>query len=184
MMIAVLDADVLFPMVMRDTLLRAAAAGSFRAHWSARILDEVMRNLIGDYGMGPEKARMLRTVMEEAFPDAIVEGWEEVEPAMRNHPKDRHVVAAAVVVEANIIVTSNIRDFDDLPPGIVAMTPDDFLVELLTSSPDNVFQALVAQAASYRRPSLTIVELVERLSATAPKFADKALSILNAPRTS
>ncbi len=39
--VAVLDADVLYPMVLRDTLLRAAAAGCFRMHWSARILDEV-----------------------------------------------------------------------------------------------------------------------------------------------
>jgi hypothetical protein len=30
MLMAVLDADVLFPVILRDTLLRAAAAGCFR----------------------------------------------------------------------------------------------------------------------------------------------------------
>ena len=118
--------------MLRDTLLRVAAADCYRAHWSLRILDEVTRNLISDYGMEPDRAGVLRTVMEEAFPDANVEGWEPLEPAMRNHPKDRHVAAAAAAVGAGIIVTSNIRDFSDLPPGIVAMTPDDFLVSLLS----------------------------------------------------
>ncbi|MFT2215500.1 PIN domain-containing protein [Rhizobium giardinii] len=171
MLVAVLDADVLFPMVLRDTLLRAAAAGSFRAHWSSRILDEVMRNLVSDYGMDPSRADALRDVMEEAFPDARVEGWEEVEPTMRNHPKDRHVVAAAAVIEASVIVTSNIRDFGDLPSGIIAVTPDEFLVDLLEADPDIVLQALVAQASGYRRPTLSVAELVERLSMTTPKFA-------------
>jgi hypothetical protein len=176
MSIAVLDADVLFPMMLRDTLLRVAAANCFRAHWSSRILDEVTRNLVSDYGMESSRAAALRAVMEEAFPDANVEGWEEIESEMRNHPKDRHVVAAAVVIEAKIIVTSNIRDFGDLPPGIVAMTPDDFLVGLMDTDPDKLLEALIAQAAGYRRPILSIVELVEKLSAIVPKFAAKALA--------
>ena len=107
MSIAVLDADVLFPMMLRDTLLRAASADCFRAHWSSRILDEVTRNLISDYGMEPSRAAGLRAVMEEAFPDANVEGWEELELTMRNHSKDRHVAAAAAAIGAGIIVTSN-----------------------------------------------------------------------------
>ncbi len=60
--------------------------------------------------------------MEEAFPVAGVEGWEKKEPDMGNDPKDRNVVAAAVAAEATVIVTSNIRDFSNLPDGIVAMT--------------------------------------------------------------
>ncbi len=179
MPIAVLDADVLFPMMLRDTLLRVAAADCYRAHWSSRILDEVTRNLISDYGMEPARAGVLRTVMEEAFPDANVEGWEPLEPAMRNHPKDRHVAAAAAAVGAGIIVTSNIRDFRDLPPGIVAMTPDDFLVSLLSKGADRLLEALVAQAAGYRRPTLSVAELMERLSGIAPEFAAKTLSILS-----
>lgn len=141
------------------------------------ILDEVTRNLISDYGMEPARAGVLRTVMEEAFPDANVEDWEPLEPAMWNHPKDRHVAAAAAAVGAGIIVTSNIRDFRDLPSGIVAMTPDDFLVSLLSKGADRLLEALVAQAAGYRRPTLSVVELMERLSGIAPEFAAKTLSI-------
>jgi predicted nucleic acid-binding protein len=180
MLIAVLDADVLFPMVLRDTLLRAAAAGCFRIHWSARILDEVVHNLTDDYGMDAAKAAALPTLMEEAFPDANVEDWEKLEPKMGNHPKDRHVVAAATSIGAGIIVTSNIRDFTNLPAGIIAMTPDQFLSELLTVRPDEWMAALEIQAAGYRRPPLSVAGLVEQLAGVAPDFAARA-SILLGP---
>lgn len=42
----VLDACVLYPAALRDTLLRAADTGLYRLHWSEEILDEVRRNLI------------------------------------------------------------------------------------------------------------------------------------------
>jgi hypothetical protein len=49
-----------------------------------------------DYGMDAAKAAALRTLMEDAFPDADVEGWEKLEPRMGNHPKGRHVAAVRV----------------------------------------------------------------------------------------
>ena len=178
MLVAVLDADVLFPMVLRDTLLRAAAAGCFRMHWSDRILDEVTRNLVEDYGMSPDKATALRTVMDEAFPDANVGGWEDIEPDMPNHPKDRHVAAAAVAIGAATIVTSNIHDFAQLPQGIIAMRPDQFLGELFGTKRDELLGALKAQVAAYRRPSMSIRELLERLGKIAPEFAREAIHAL------
>ena len=59
------------------------------------------------------------------------------------------------------------------------MTPDDFLIFLMNTDADWLLEALVAQAAGYRRPTLSVVELVEKLSGIAPKFAAKALSILS-----
>jgi len=44
--IVVLDANVLFPFSLRDTLLRAAAAGFYQVRWSSQILDEMTRNLV------------------------------------------------------------------------------------------------------------------------------------------
>ncbi|MEQ1572523.1 MAG: hypothetical protein ABMA64_43285 [Myxococcota bacterium] len=41
-----LDANVLLPFTLRDTLLRAAAADLYQAYWSDEILDEVARNLV------------------------------------------------------------------------------------------------------------------------------------------
>lgn len=45
---AVLDADVLYPPPLRDTLLSAAFEGCFQPLWSAEILDEAIRNLLAD----------------------------------------------------------------------------------------------------------------------------------------
>ncbi|HKT15078.1 MAG TPA: PIN domain-containing protein, partial [Allosphingosinicella sp.] len=71
--IAVLDANVLFPMILRDTLLRVAAAGCFRAHWSDRILDEMVRNLTQQHRITPEQAERLVAQMAKAFPEAEVD---------------------------------------------------------------------------------------------------------------
>jgi predicted nucleic acid-binding protein len=182
-LIAVLDANVLFPMVLRDALLRAAATGCFRLHWSARILDEVAHSLVDDRRMDAARAAALRTLMEEAFPDANVDDWERLEPKMGNHPKDRHVAAAAASIGAGFIVTSNIRHFTALPAGIIAMTPDQFLSELLTVRPDELMAALEMQAAGYRRPPLSVAGLVEQLGGVAPDFAARALVMFGSPGT-
>jgi hypothetical protein len=48
---AVLDASVLFPAAVRDTLLRAAGAGLYQLYWSSDILEEVRRNLVKHNGL-------------------------------------------------------------------------------------------------------------------------------------
>lgn len=93
--IVVLDANVLFPFTLRDTLLRAAAGGFYQVRWSAQILDETTRNLVSNGVMPEERAARLRAIMEREFPEAQVTGYEHLIPAMKNHEKDRHAVAAA-----------------------------------------------------------------------------------------
>lgn len=55
----VLDANVLYPFTLRDTLLRAAAAGFFQAHWSEMLLDEATRNLVVNGVVTAEQADRL-----------------------------------------------------------------------------------------------------------------------------
>ncbi len=102
---AVLDANVLLPAARRDTLLRAADAGLYQVRWSDDILAEVKRNLVGDWNLAEEQAERLMGVMREAFPDALVTGYATPIDGMPNHPKDRHVLAAAVACRATVIVT-------------------------------------------------------------------------------
>ena len=61
--------------------------------------------------------------------------WSRTTARCRIYPKDRHVAACAVAGEASLIVTSNIKDFDKLPDGIEAITPDAFLLRLLEETP-------------------------------------------------
>lgn len=108
------DACVLIPIAKADLLLRMAMARQYRLLWSEEILAEVERNLTSQLGIPPEAARRRVTAMRRSFPDALVENYEGLIPAMTNEEKDRHVLAAAVYSNAKLIVTDNVRDFPPL----------------------------------------------------------------------
>jgi predicted nucleic acid-binding protein len=167
-LVVVLDANVLFPFTVRDTLLRAAAAGFYQVRWSAEILDETTRNLVSTGILTGQKAERLRAVMAQAFPEAEVTGYEPLVATMRNQPKDRHVVAAAVKAGAQVIVTSNLRDFAALPPGIEAHSPDRFLCDLFDMDPDGFVELLRVQAADLEKPPMAFEELLDRLGRLVP----------------
>lgn len=129
----ILDACVLAPHPLYDTLLRLAEADLFRPLWSDQILAEVERTQTTKLGQPPPKARRRIQQMRRAFPDALVENFEDLIPAMTNDRKDRHVLAAAVRSGASLIVTANLKDFprdslrpyDDRgrPPGPIPSRP-------------------------------------------------------------
>jgi predicted nucleic acid-binding protein len=168
----VLDANVLFPFTLRDTLLRAAEAGIYQLYWSEAILEEVRRNLVATGTTTEEQSARLITVMRAAFPEALVSGHESLIDSMPNDPKDRHVVAAAVKGGAQVIVTSNLRDFRELPDGLEAQSPDEFLCNLLDLEPDGIIARLKDQAAGMKRPAVTLEQLLVALAKTVPEFVD------------
>jgi predicted nucleic acid-binding protein len=168
--VVLLDANVLFPFSLRDTLLRAAAAGFYQVRWSQQILDEMTRNLVRTGTMPEEKASRLRTIMEREFPEAGVAGYEHFVSAMRNDEKDRHVAAAAVKAGAQVIVTSNLDDFRELPEGIEAQSPDAFLCTLRDLNPDGFLELLREQAADLVKPPMTFEELLVRLARVVPEL--------------
>jgi predicted nucleic acid-binding protein len=166
--IVLLDANVLFPFSLRDTLLRAAAAGFYQVRWSAQILDEMSRNLVSTGTMPEERAVRLRAIMERAFPEAAVTGYEHLVAAMKNHEKDRHVTAAAVKAGAQVIATANVRDFAELPEGIEAQSPDVFLCNLFDLDPDAFGELLREQAKDLVNPPMTLADLLARLTRVVP----------------
>src|ERR1035441_10444266 len=110
---AFLDANVLYPALLRDILLRLASRQMFRARWSAQVHDEWMSALIRNRPDIPS-ARVERTrcLMDRHFQSALVEGYEHrIEGLMLPDADDRHVLAAAIHCDARIIVTTNLRDF-------------------------------------------------------------------------
>src|SRR5690349_3705422 len=110
--VALLDACVLVPISLTDTLLHCASAGLYRLRWSADILHEVQHALVEDLHVTEERAQRRVAHMMRAFPEATVEGYETLIPSV--HPRDagdRHVLAAAVRAQAQVLVTVNTRDF-------------------------------------------------------------------------
>lgn len=183
---AVLDACVLFPFSLRDILLRLAERELYDVVWSDRILQEMSRNLMSTEKVSEPAARRLERAMRGAFEEAAVPATavEQLEPAMTNHPKDRHVLAAAVAGHAEVVVTINLRDFPAracAPLGITAVHPDDFLLDLHTRSPVVVLDVLVEQAGDLDDPPMTLVDVLDALSRQVPRFA---ATVRTSPTTS
>jgi predicted nucleic acid-binding protein len=166
----ILDANVLFPFTLRDTLLRAAEAGVYQAYWSDAILAEVQRNLVRTGVATEEQASRLIAAMKGAFPDALVSGYEALIDAMPNDPKDRHVVAAALKAGAQVVVTNNLKDFELLPDGIEAQSADEFLCNVLDLDPRATIARLTEQAAGMKRRLVTFEQLLNALAKTVPDF--------------
>lgn len=166
---AVLDACVLIPAAVCDTLLRAAQHDLYRPYWSAMILAEVERNLLQSGLIAdPAKARQRVQAMRRAFERAMVTGFEALIPSMPNHPKDRHVLAAAVIARAQVVITYNLRDFRTAgtpQEHITAQHPDAFLTDLFDLDAEALIAILAAQAAALRAGGQrwTIADVLARL---------------------
>ncbi|WP_415505180.1 PIN domain-containing protein, partial [Actinomyces slackii] len=98
---AMLDACVLVPVTLADTLLRLAEDGLYRPLWSTRIIAETVHAIEQVHPQLPIDAIQRRAAaMDAAFSDASVTGWEALEPAISlPDPDDRHVVAAAIMCD-------------------------------------------------------------------------------------
>ena len=177
---ALLDACVLVPITLADTLLRLAERDLYRPLWSERILAEAADAITEvHHDLPPELITKRVAAMNDTFEDARVEGWEPLEGTFTLPDNDdRHVVAAALRGRADAIVTANIRDFPDnvlTPLGLAVIEPDDFLLDQLDLAPRVVLDVLREQASHARKPPLTPVDLLARLArAGAPAFADEA----------
>jgi len=175
-LVAILDASVLYPLPLRDTLLRIAETGLYDPCWSERILDEVARNLIAKRGATDAQTEGLLAAMRCAFDTATVPepAIARLEPAMTNNPKDRHVLATAVAASAQVIVTLDLKHFPSdacEPFAVESLHPDAFLLDLRSLGPDMVTDTVARQAAALTRPPMTTDELLDRLAATVPDFA-------------
>jgi len=172
----VLDACVLHPAHLRDTLLRLSERELFQPLWTAAILDELERSLTKRAVPAPAARHVIET-MKAAFESAMVRGFEPLVDSMTCHPKDRHVLAAAVHGDAGAVVTFNVRDFPQeslRPHSVEVIHPDDFLLDALDLAPPVVIEELEQQAAGNRSSPFTLFEILDALStAGAPRFADE-----------
>ena len=143
------DANVLYSRVLRDYLLYAATQGVLEIRWSAAILEEVVEHLAENIaGFDAAAGARLVTAMNGAFPSAEVEPDSDAEAAVAHLPlpdeDDRHVLAAAVAIDADVLCTDNLRDFpaDAIAEvGIRLMSADALLALLVTEFPDGMLAA-------------------------------------------
>ena len=116
--------------------------------------------------------------MERAFPEALVEPPPGLADQLGCDPGDRHVLAAAIAAKAEVIVTLNVRHFPAevlVPLGIEAVTPDQFLCNLLDLAPGAIHGCLQTIATRQRNPARTAQALLQILSRQAPTFASRCM---------
>jgi predicted nucleic acid-binding protein len=171
----IIDACVLVQAAVRDTLLRLSERRLFLSRWSDDIIAEVDRTLI-KFGVPREKVDYLISEMKSHFSDAWVEsGYKDLIPAMKNNEKDRHVVAAAIKAGCEVIVTYNLKHFEEAhlkPFDIIARHPDEFLIDVYYLNPEIVVHALHQQGSALKE-KLTLPQVLQNLrTAKCNKFAD------------
>ena len=179
--VAVLDANVLYSIEHTDVLLTLAVRRLVRVHWSSTLLDELRRNLALRPDLTTAAIDYRIEQMSGALPSALADAPAEVTASMPINEKDRHVLALAVHIEADAIVTWNLRDFPTSacePHGIEALTPDQFLTGVAATDTPAAREAVDAIAARRHRPPMTTAALLDRLSTTLPTF----VATVRAPR--
>lgn len=164
----VYDANVLYPSYLRDLLIRVAQAGLVQAKWTDRILDETFRNLRANRpDLDPGKLDRTRELMCRAIPDCLVIGYEPLIEAVELPDKDdRHVLAAAIKAQAQLIVTDNLKDFpaDALTAwNVEAQSPDRFLHDLVDLDQPTVYGAVQRIADSMKNPPGTVGDVLASL---------------------
>lgn len=153
---------------MRDLLVQLATANLFRAHWTDAIHEEWIGNVLKNR---PDLARQqldrTRALMDAAVMDCIVSGYEYLIPTIQlPDADDRHIVAAAIHVKADAVVTYNLKDF---PPDIIAkynleaLHPDDFINFQIDLNESAVVIAAQRCRARLKFPSKTAVEYLDTL---------------------
>jgi PIN domain len=192
----VLDASVLYQELVRNLLLWIAAEGGLAPFWTERILEETRSSLIKDGILTAAQWERLRAAMQAAFPDAMLDQTtaDAIEDEMPNDEKDRHVLAAAVTGGIDLIVTHNLRHFEEADLATVgkqALSPDQLLCELLATEPALIHAAMEQLTAVMRIPhQWSVAEMLGRLvglghgDPLAPRFAEAAATKLEVGMTS
>lgn len=174
---AFLDANVLYGARLRSLLLTLAQNRLFRPRWSDWVHEEWTKAL---KSRRPDIAAatidQLRTLVDAAVPDCLVTGFESLIPGLQLPDRDdRHVLAAAIHGGATCIVTFNLADFPlavTKHHNILAVHPDDFLLDIHGLDEDRFAQAVREDIAHYRNPPLSFADYAASLAkAGMPKAA-------------
>ena len=168
----VLDACVLVPVLKRNLLLSLAEAELFRLAWTEKIMDEAEKaiaTLLNRRGRANPMAtaRIARTQIEAAFPEAMVSGWQSLASGLAAlpDPNDAHVIAAALCARADQIVTDNLRHFPQAfmkTVGLEIRSADAFIADTLDlpSDHDEAVAAVARMRRRLQRPEMSAGDLL------------------------
>lgn len=129
-----------------------------QAKWTDQIHQEWTGNLINNRPEVKHAVQITREKMDTAVPDALVKDYESLISSISlPDPKDRHVLAAAVKCGAQIIVTTNLKDFpNDYLSGfdVEALHPDKFIEHHFSLNPGAVIACVKRIRARLQNPEM------------------------------
>lgn len=162
--ICVLDTNVIYPLATRDLLFWFAYYDLYTPKWSKHIFDE-WEKVMKRKNLKEEEIKKRMQTAHLAFPDALVKNYDSLIHGL-NLPdeNDRHVLAAAIKTNANLIVTNNLKDFpaDYLSTfGLTAKTADDFLTDIIDINPEEAVKAFREMVLNRKNPDLDEYELLD-----------------------
>ncbi|BAZ12837.1 hypothetical protein NIES4071_46710 [Calothrix sp. NIES-4071] len=165
--VALLDACVLYSAPLRDLLMWLAVEGVYVPKWSEMIHAEWIQNLLeARPDLLPERLDRTRELMNARSPDALVTDFEHhIANIMLPDADDRHVVAAAITGNCDVIVTFNLKDFPDAALTqyqLAVVHPDNFILQCFIDSPDLSLAALRKQHQSLRFPHASLFRLLSQ----------------------
>ena len=175
-LVAVLDADVLVPILSCDLLLSAFDEDLYRPVVTATILDEIERNLVeGFTHLDPValRGRVAQVAAALSF-HTHDEGDVTADAVATVNRKDRHVAATALAHGADLVVSNDRRlrrEINARGGPLLAVTGDEFAQRLLADQPDGVDAVIDALVAKRTRRPVTPSELIDQLAGSFPGFA-------------
>jgi predicted nucleic acid-binding protein len=154
-------------------LLTLAEAEFFWVCWSRPVLDEMQKTIQGILSkkgnLDPAGAPLLsRSKMERAFKDATVEDFDDFLAVCDGlpDPGDIHVLAAALKIKADVIVTENLKHFpvERLKAlGLEVYSGDAFIADTITLDEGRAIPAIRQMRERARKPELTADRLLLRM---------------------
>jgi predicted nucleic acid-binding protein len=168
--VAIYDACFLYPFHLRNVLVQCAVDGLVEARWTDEIHAEWVRNLAANSpGTSLKRLQATRDLMKAVLPDADITGYRTLVPGLSlPDPDDRHVLAAAIAGKATLIVTWNLKHFpttDLWSHGVVAISPDDFLVGLHSSYRNELIASVKRARLNLRKTLPSVDEFINALKA-------------------
>lgn len=161
--IAVLDTNVIYPVVIRDLLFWFAHYDLYTPKWSNHIFQE-WKSVMERKGVSESQAANRVNVANVAFPDALVNNYEGLLGNLNlPDPDDCHVLAAAIKINANIIVTNNIKDFPEdylRTFDLKVKTADNFLTDIIDLNPEKALNAFKEMVLYKKKPELNEYEVL------------------------
>ena len=148
--------------------MQLAMSDLYRAHWTNDIHEEWIRNVLANrQDLSIDQLTRTRELMDTSVRDCLVEGYENLILSLElPDPDDRHVLAAAIVAGADLIVTFNLTDFPEenlRDYGIEAQHPDEFVGHLIDLAPSQVCTAVATVRARLQNPPKTVTEYIDTI---------------------